>query len=608
MWRSTAIDMQNAMGTLYTEGCNAPDIITRLVKLDAGVTGIFNQPDVDKVIPRMQALSNFEFQVLKAVDLEAPEGWLTAPNHDKAVARVKHLVEVEKAVVEQLSCDPQKMSEDIQNIKTRLEKHDNEMQAFRDAQARLTGMLFKCAVDQIETNIQQLIDFKKAIVESVPEEFITDKKVRLRDYIDACHDMMQLKNHMNGELFQADEKPTTEEITAEFDKLMQFMQHVHGTLFKPDQPKTIQEMSDEFDEVMLFVRAIVTEFKGEDWDNLVNIIKDNRKKVSMIQALFPTAAPNDLVQYVTGMRDWNEKVARYIPADCLAPTTIDDRFALWIQNYSNLSEFREKIKAVSPFTKDTSDKVVTTKNAQYLEFIQRLKKLCNVTELSHAWTSVTDIHKALNPDSVNADALRTGAQAILDMKQEIVTTKALVAQYQANAAKAVSDDPSTANELKLEKTKNLTLESNLATAQDQLHSANDRIRILNASTATLQDRLDRAAERVDQLEKEKSTGSAVVQTVDIDGRVSRLLDELQVIIGEIPRRGVGDAVQRISVLLLNCIPDERLQRNFVKQLVLKLQSLVDPQAERLQLMLHALKKESVPSTERRQGEAGDEEH
>jgi len=384
------------------------------------------------------------------------------------------------------------------------------------------------------------------------------------------------------------------------------MHHVHGTLFKPDQSRTIQEMSDEFDEHMLFTRAIVTEFNGEAWDDVLNTIKENRMKVSMIQALFPTATPKNIVQFVTGMRDWNAKVATYIPQDCLTPATIDDRFALWIQKYGELSDFREKIKAVSPYTKDTSDQVVTTKNAQYLEFVQRLKKLCNVTELSHAWTSVTDIHKALDPDSVNADALKTGAKAILDMKQEIVTTKALVAQFQRDAAKVVSDDPSTANELRLEKAKNLTLESKLEIAQNYLQTASDRISALNASAATLQDQLDRAVERVDQLEKDKSTGSAVVQTVDIDGRVSRLLDELQNIIGEIPRRDVGDAVQRTSEYLLHCIPDEKLQRNFVKQLVSRLQSNVDPQAERLQLMLHALKQESVPPTERRQGEAVDE--
>jgi chromosome segregation ATPase len=221
---------------------------------------------------------------------------------------------------------------------------------------------------------------------------------------------------------------------------------------------------------------------------------------------------------------------------------------------------------------------------------------------------VTDIHKALDPDSVNADALKTGAKAILDMKHEIVTTKALVAQFQRDAAKAVSDDPSTANALNLEKTKNLTLQSNLATAQDQLQSANDRIRSLNASTATLQDRLDRAVARMDQLETDKSTGSAVVRTVDIDGRVSRLLDELQNIIGEIPRRDVGDAVQRTSEYLLHCIPDERLQRNFVKQLVLKLQSNIDPTSKSLRLMIDSLRRDSVQPTARREGEAVDEEY
>jgi hypothetical protein len=225
----------------------------------------------------------------------------------------------------------------------------------------------------------------------------------------------------------------------------------------------------------------------------------------------------------------------------------------------------------------------------------------NVTELSHAWTSVTNIHKALDPDSVNADALKTGAKAILDMKQEIVTTKALVAQFQRDAAKAVSDEPSTSNELKLEKVKNLKLESELEIAQNHLETASDRIKTLNASTATLQ-------ERIDQLEKDKSTGSAVVRTVDIDARISRLLDELQDIIGEFPKRGVDYAVQQISQLLLHCMPDDSLQRNFVKQLVSRLQSNVDPQAERLQLMLHALKQESVPPTERRQGEAVDEGH
>jgi hypothetical protein len=113
---------------------------------------------------------------------------------------------------------------------------------------------------------------------------------------------------------------------------------------------------------------------------------------------------------------------------------------------------------------------------------------------------------------------------------------------------------------------------------------------------------------VDQLEKDKSTGSAVVQTVDIDRRVSRLLDELQNIIGEIPRRDVGDAVQRTSEYLLHCIPDERLQRKFVQQLVLKLQSNVDPSAKTLRLMIDSLRKESVPSTARREGEAVDEEY
>jgi predicted transcriptional regulator len=516
---------------------------------------------------------------------------------------VEHLVEVEKALVEQLSCDRTKMLEGIQNIKTRLEKHDNEMQAFRDAQAKLTKKLFNCAVDQIEAEVQTLINFKSAMVQIVPEEFKDkDGKVLVMAYTQECNEVMKLKNHMKGVMFQADQKPTIQHITAQFDQLMQFKEHVRELLFKPEHTPTVERIQREIDGIVHFADSIYDEFNGVLYADIVTIIKG-------IRELFPKCAPKDLVQWVTGMRDWNEKVAGYIPEDCRIAANVDDCFALWIQKYGELSQFREKIRASEVYTKDESDEVVITKNEGYLKFILQLKLLCNVVKLEDVWTAVTAIHLALDPDGRNRDALTTGAKTILDMKQEIDTTKALVAQYQANAATAVSDDPSTANILKLEKTKNLTLESNLATAQDQLQSANDRIRSLNASTATLQDRLDRAVERVDQLEKEKSTGSAVVQTVDIDGRVSRLLDELQDIIGDFPQRGVGDdVIHEISELLLHCMPNERLQRNFVKELVLKLQSNVDPTSTSLRLMIDSLRRDSVPPTARREGEAVDEEY
>jgi hypothetical protein len=593
MWRTTAMDMQNALGTLFTSGGSPADIIKRLVKLNAGVIGIFNQPDVDKVILRMQALASFEFQVLKAVDLEAPGGWLTAPNHEQAVKKLQYLVQVEKAVVEQLSCDRTKMLEDIQKVKTQLEKMKG-----------LTTMM-ECAEDEFESSVKTLFNFKVELVRITPKEFIdNDGKVRVVAFTRACIEVMQLKKHMTGVLFLADQQPTITQITEEFDQLMQFKQHVRGDLFKPEETPTREQILTELDTTIYFADSIYNIFKGQTYQDIVTIITG-------IRALFPECAPKDLLKWVTGMEGWNAKVVQSIPADCRIEADDDDRLALWIQKYRELSDFREKIKAVSPYTKDTADQDVITKNARYLEFVQRLKTLCNVTELQHAWTSVTDIHKALDPDVVNADALKTGAQAILAMKQEIVTTKALVEQYQANAAQAVQDEPSTANALKLEQVKNLKLESELEIAHNHLETASDRIRALNESTATLQDQFNRAVERVEQLEKETSTGSAVVRTVDIDRRVSRLLDQLQKILGEIPRRDVGDvgdAVQRTSDALLHCFPDESLQRKFVKELVLKLQSNVDPMAGSLRLLLDSLKRESVTPTARRGGEPVDEEH
>lgn len=423
---------------------------------------------------RLRALGSFEDKVTKEL---TPKDSVTAPDHDTALQRIQDLVLFEVVVIKELECTAKEVMGKIKDMELQLQTTNKKLEEDHSFHTQVQKLLYNCALEDIKSNIEILIEINDALNVSIPEDFHKDDKLQIAEWSDAY-----------------------KELVDENKKLVALKEHFKMKMeFKKEKNVDEGAIQTSFDIIMQIMQVIQKQFVDVPLHDIANAVVEKNVKLeefldfeTKILRLLQSCEKAQILTRVHELTTFRDEVHNVIPDKMKELHTVEEGFKCWSTAYTELLSLKDHFKKGIGIPADDHDTNVKAHFDVWMTTLDEIKKALGVVKLTECAAAITEI-----ATEFGTTAITQGVFALRGWKEDCRLLGVTVKQYEDDAKKAViqtGDGATEAAALDLLKSEKLTVETTLLSCQRELavsrktcEIGNEKIKLLDETKVLLQD-------------------------------------------------------------------------------------------------------------------------